>query len=80
MRISFHFSKVYVEFIKHLGAFFNESLSESFPGFHQFNLIFFHFSIINYIIVLLNIFSISVRLKKSKKYSLRYIMKCKKYI
>ena len=41
MRISFHFSKVYVEFIKHLGVFFSESLSESFPGFHQFNLTFF---------------------------------------
>ena len=60
MYISFHFSKVCIEFIKHLGTFLI-NLSESFPDFHQFYFIFFftfpyklHYS-------LLNIFSISLR-------------------
>ena len=79
MYISFHFSKVYIEFIKHLGTFFNES-QQVFSRFSSIQFYFLHFSIINYIIVLLNIFSISIRWKKSNKYSLRYIMKCKKYI
>ena len=77
--IFFNFSKVYIEFIKHLGTFFNES-QQIFSRFSSIQFYFLHFSIINYIIVLLNIFSISLRWKKSKKYSLRYIMKCKKCI
>ena len=40
MYISFHFPKVYIEFIKHLGTILM-NLSESFPGFHQFNFFFF---------------------------------------
>ena len=76
--ISFHSSKVYIEFLKHLCTFFNESqcVFSRFPSIYFF----FHFSFVNYIIVLLSIFSISLRKKISKKYLLRYITKCKKFI